>query len=89
MHIDKCSEAQFKFGVHLGCKKTWPTGTTDYQSTLEQRLVIEPALETNNQLIRSCYYWGGEDKTGVGVGWRVSGGAISLTRGEVKRNKKE
>ena len=22
VHIDKCSEAQFKFGVHLGCKKT-------------------------------------------------------------------
>ena len=30
VHIDKCSEAQFKFGVHLGCKKTWPTGTSDY-----------------------------------------------------------
>ena len=29
VHIDiKCSAAQFKFGVrHLGCKKTWPTGT--------------------------------------------------------------
>ena len=35
VHIDKCSEAQFKFGVHSGCKKTWPTGTTDYQSALE------------------------------------------------------
>lgn len=22
VHIDKCSETQFKFGVHLGCKKT-------------------------------------------------------------------
>ena len=31
VHIDiKCSVAQFKFGVHLGCKKTWPTGTSDY-----------------------------------------------------------
>ena len=74
VHIDKCSEAQFKFGVHLGCKTTWSTGTTDYQSALEQRLVIEPTLETNNQLIRSCYYWGGEDGTEVGdwvegVGW--------------------
>ena len=35
VHIAKCSEAQFKFGVHPGCIKTWPTGTTDYQSTLE------------------------------------------------------
>ena len=48
VHIDKCSEAQFKFGVRSGCKKTWPTGATDYQS----------ALETNNQRIRSFYYWG-------------------------------
>ena len=45
VHIDKCSEAQFKFGVHSGCKKTWPTGTTDYQS----------APETYNQRIRSFY----------------------------------
>ena len=35
VHIDKCSEAQFKFGVYLGCKKTWTTGTSDYQSALE------------------------------------------------------
>ena len=55
VHIDvKCSAAQFKFGVrHLGCKKMWPTGTSDYQS----------ALETNNQLIRSFYYWGRGDGT--------------------------
>ena len=46
VHIDKCSEAQFKFGVHLGCKKTWPTGTSDYQS----------ALETNNRPMRTFYY---------------------------------
>ena len=26
--------------------------------------------------------------TGVGVGWKVSGGAISLTMREVKRNQK-
>ena len=31
VHINMCSEAQFKFGVHLGCKKAWPTGTSDYQ----------------------------------------------------------
>ena len=31
MHIDKCSEAHFKFSVHLGCKKN-TTGTSDYQS---------------------------------------------------------
>ena len=76
VHIDNCSEAQFKFGVHSGCKTTWPTGTTDYQS----------ALESNNQWIRSFYYWGREDGKGGG---RVSGGAISLTRREVKRNKNE
>ena len=34
VHIDKCSEAQFTFGVHSGCENTWPTGTTDYQSAL-------------------------------------------------------
>ena len=77
VHIDKCSEAQFKFGVHSGCKKTWPTGTTDYQS----------ALETNKKRIRPFYYWGrGHGKRGVGG--RVSGGAISLTMREVKRNQK-
>ena len=62
VHIDKCSEAQFKSGVHLGCKKTWPSGTSDYQS----------ALETNNQLIRSFCYWERGDGTGGGggiVGW--------------------
>ena len=75
VHIAKCSVAQFKFGVHSGCIKTWPTGTTDYQST----------LETNNQWIRSFYYWGREDGKGGGGG-RVSGGAISLTIREVKRN---
>ena len=56
VHIDKCSEAEFKFGVHLGCKKTWPNGTTDYQSALEQRLVIRAGnrayTKTNNQLKR-------------------------------------
>ena len=35
MHIAKCSVAQFKFGVHSRCIKTWPSGTTEYQSTLE------------------------------------------------------
>ena len=64
MHIDKCSEAQFKFGVHLGCKKTWPICATDYQSV----------LQTNNQLIRSFHYWGRGDGTGAegggqSVGW--------------------
>ena len=55
VHMDKCSEAQFKSGVHSRCKKTWPTGTTDYQS----------ALETNNQRIRSFYYCGrGHGKRG-------------------------
>ena len=48
VHIDKCCETQFKFGVHLGCKTTCSTGTTDYQS----------APETYNQRIRSFYYWG-------------------------------
>ena len=63
VHIAKCSEAQFKFGVHSGCIKTWPTGTSDYQST----------FETNNQRIISFYYWGREDgKGGRGVaGCRV------------------
>ena len=32
VHIDKCSEAQFKSGVHLGCKKTWPSGTSDFST---------------------------------------------------------
>ena len=73
VHIAKCSVTQFKFGVHSGCIKTWPTGTTDYQST----------LETNNQRIRSFYYWGREDGKGGG---RVLGEAISLTRREEKRN---
>ena len=58
VHIDNCSEAQLKFGVHLGCKKTCPTGTTDYQ----------PALETNNQRITSFYHWG-RGKGGEGVEW--------------------
>ena len=57
VHINTCSEAQFKFGVHSRCKKTRPTCTTDYQS----------ALETNNQRIRSFYYWG------RGHGKRVGG----------------
>ena len=52
----KCSVTQFKFGVHSGCIKTWPTGNTDYRST----------LETNNQRIRSFYYWGREDGKGEG-----------------------
>ena len=58
--IDKCSEAQFKSGVNLGCKKTWLSGTSDYQSD----------LETNNhwQLIRSFYYWERGDGTGGGGG---------------------
>ena len=56
VHIDiKCSVAQFKFGVHLGCKKTWPTGTSDYQS----------AHETNNHFIT------GEEEVGRGGGGRV------------------
>ena len=58
--IDKCSEAHFKFGVHSGCKKTWPTGTTDYQS----------ALETNNQQIRSLIV-GEEGMVSGGRGFRV------------------
>ena len=58
VHIDNCSEAQLKFGVHLGCKKTCPTGTTDYQ----------PALETNNQRITSFYHWG-RGEGGEGVEW--------------------
>ena len=64
VHIDKCFEAQFKFGVHLGCKKTWRTGTSDYQS----------ALERNNQLIRSFYYWGRGDGAGGGEGGSVGWG---------------
>ena len=78
MHIDKCSEAQFKFGVHLGCNKTWTTGTSDYQS----------ALETNNQLIRSFYYWGGGYGAGGGEGG-VSGGAISSFDGKTTFTKKK
>ena len=56
VHIAKCSEAQFNIGIHSDCIKTWPTGTTDYQST----------LETNNQRIRSFYHWGREDGNGGG-----------------------
>ena len=57
VYIAKYSVTQFKFGVHSGCIKTWPTGTADYQST----------LETNNQRIRSLYYWGREDGKGRGL----------------------
>ena len=39
VHIDERSEVQFKFGVHLDCKKTWPAGAFDHQS----------ALKTNNR----------------------------------------
>ena len=62
VHIAKWSVTQFKFGVHSGCIKTWPTGTTDYHLS---------TLETNNQRIRSFYYWGREDgKWGwQGVRW--------------------
>ena len=65
MHIDQCFDAQFKFGVHLGCKKTWPTSTCDYQS----------ALETNNRPMKTFYYWENDDGNvgggggGGGVGW--------------------
>ena len=62
MHIDKCSEVQFKFGVHLGCNKTWPTGTSDYQS----------ALETNNQL--KDHFITGEEEMGREGGGRGSVG---------------
>ena len=58
MHIDKCFEAQFKFGVHLGCKKTWPTGTSDYQS----------ALETDNRPMKTFYSWGRGVRRRVAVG---------------------
>ena len=57
VHIDNCSEAQLKFGVHLGCKKS--TGTTDYQ----------PALETNNQRITFILSLG--ERRGAWEGGRV------------------
>lgn len=73
VHIDERSEAQFKFGIHLGCKKKWPTGGSDHQS----------ALETNNWPMRTFCYWGrGDGKEGSGGrGGGASGGAISLQGG--------
>ena len=74
MHIDKCSEAHFKFSVHLGCKKN-TTGTSDYQSA-------QPADKIN-------VITGEEEMGRGGGGGGVSGGAIGLKRREVKGNKKE
>ena len=82
MHIDKCSEAQFKFSVHLGCKKTWPTSTTDYQS----------ALETNNQRIRSFYWGRGNEKRGEGgggVGVSGAGNCLSKEGGKTKQKREK
>lgn len=77
VHIDKCSEAQFKFGVHLGCKKMWPPALL---------IIYQSALETNNRPMRTFYYWGRGDGKGGGGGVRRVG-LLNEEGGKTKQKK--